>query len=53
MSHRLSANKISLDVTTTEVLIFRAKGKVFDTDLELKTSGKKLFPSHHVKYIGV
>lgn len=50
MSHGLSANKISLDVTITEVLIFRDKSKVFDTDLKLKTSGKRLFLSHHVKH---
>ena len=51
--HWLNANKISLNVTKTEVVIFRAKGKVFDTDLKLKMCGKKLYPSHHVKYLGV
>ena len=49
----LNANKISLNVTKTEVVIFRAKGKVFDTDLKLKMCGKKLYLSHHVKYLGV
>ena len=51
--HWLNANKISLNVTKTEVVIFRAKGKVFDTDLKLKMCGKKLYPSHHVKYLVV
>ena len=45
--------KYALNVTKTEVVIFRAKGKVFDTDLKLKMCGKKLYPSHHVKYLGV
>ena len=44
--------KYALNVTKTEVVIFRAKGKVFDTDLKLKMCGKKLYPSHHVKYLG-
>ena len=51
--HWLNASKISLNVTKTEVVFFRAKGKVFDTDLKLKMCGKKLYPSHHVKYLGV
>ena len=37
----------------TEIVIFTAKGKVFDTDLKLNICGKKLYPSHHVKYLGV
>ena len=48
----LNANKISLNVTKTEVVIFRAKGKVFATDLKFKMRGKKLYLSHHVKYLG-
>ena len=51
--HWLNANKNSLNVTKTEVAIFRAKGKIFDTDLKLKMYGMKLYPSHHVKYLGV
>ena len=50
--HWLNGNKISLHVTKTEVAIFRAESKVFDTDLKLKMCGKKLYPSHHVKYLG-
>ena len=51
--HWLNANKISLNVTKAKVVIFRAKGKVFDTDLKLKMCGKILYLSHHVKYLGV
>ena len=48
--HWLNANKISLNVTKIEAVIFRAKGIVFDTDLKLEMCGKKLHPSCHVKY---
>ena len=51
--HWLNANKIYLNVTKTEVVIFRGKGKVFDTDIKLKMCGKKLYPCHNVKYLGV
>ena len=51
--HWLNATKISLNVTKTEVVIFRAKGKVFDTDLKLKMRGKKFYSPHHVKYLEV
>ena len=51
--HWPNANKISFNVTKTDVVIFRAKGKVFDTDLKLKMCGKKLYPFHPVKYLGV
>ena len=30
---RVNANKISLNITKTEVLIFKGKGRVFDTEL--------------------
>ena len=49
----LNANKISLNITKTEVLIFKRKGRIFDTDLKLKLCGKKLFTSESVKYLGV
>ena len=51
--HLLNANKISLNFTKTEVVIFRAKGKVFNANLKLKMRGKKLNPSHYVGRLGV
>ena len=27
-------------------------GRVFDTDIKLKTISKKLLPSNHLKYLG-
>ena len=47
--HWLNANKISLNVTKTQEVIFRAKSRVFD--LKLNMFGKKLYTSHLVKYL--
>ena len=38
----LNANRISLNVAKTEVVIFRRKRKQLDCDLNLKLCGKKL-----------
>ena len=45
--HWFNAKKLSLNVTKIKVDIFKAKGKVSDTDLKLKMCGKRLYPSHH------
>ena len=49
----LNANKSFLIISSTEVSIFKRKGRVIDTDLKLKLCGKKLFTSKSVKYLGV
>ena len=49
----LHANKISLNVAKTEVIIFRRKKKQLDFDLNLKICGKKLQASSYVKYLGI
>ena len=49
----LNANKISLNVTKTEVVIFRRKKKQLDCDLNLKLCGKKFKPSNYVRYLGI
>ena len=53
LSKWLNANKISLNITKTEVLVFRRKDRVLDTDLKLKLCGKKLFTGKFVKYLGI
>ena len=45
LSKWLNTNKTSLNITKTEVLIFKHKGRVFDTDLKLELCVKKLFTS--------
>ena len=49
----LCANKISLNVAKTEVIIYRSKNKKIDHELKLKLNGKVLHISEKVKYLGV
>ena len=49
----LNANRFSLNVAKTEVVIFRIKKKQLDCDLNLKLCGEKLKPSNYVRYLGI
>ena len=49
----LKANKIALNVTKTEFIFFRHPNKKIIPTLKLKIDGKRLYPSHSVKYLGV
>ena len=49
----LRANKISLNASKTELIIFRDPRKKINIDLKFKINGKKLLPSNSVKYLGV
>ena len=49
----LNANKISLNASKTEFVIFRSKSKPLTSSPFLKLVGKKIFPSSSVKYLGV
>ena len=49
----INANKISLNVAKTKVIVFRRKKNQLDFDLNLKISGKKLQASSYVKYLGI
>ena len=49
----LKANKISLNASKTELIIFRDPRKKSSHELKIKIDGKKLFPSKFVKYLGV
>ena len=48
----LNANKISLNVKKTEMVIFKSKQKKLEGDLKIKLSGKRLYPTESVKYLG-
>ena len=50
MSDWLNANKISLNVSKTE-LMFKPRMKKLDFDLKLKLNGKRLYPTKCVKYL--
>ena len=49
----LKANKISLNASKTELIIFRDPRKKSMHDLKIKIDGKRLTPSKYVKYLGV
>ena len=52
----LNANKISLNVKKTEskrINLFKSKQKKLEGDLKIKLSGKRLYPTESVKYLGV
>ena len=53
MSNWLKANKISLNVSKTELLIFRHPNKQINYKLKVKLDGKRLYPSEFVKYLGL
>ena len=49
----LNANKISLNVKKTEMVIFKSNQKKLECDLKIKLCGKRLYPTESVKYMGV
>ena len=49
----LKSNKISLNTSKSEMLIFRHPNKVINYDLKIKLQGKRLYPSKYVKYLGI
>jgi hypothetical protein len=52
--HWLNANRISLNATKTEYILFHSKSKSLDKNfIKIKINGKRLFPSSSVKYLGV
>ena len=53
LMHWLNANKISLNTSKTELLIFRPIRKKLNYDLKIKINGHRLRPSKVVKYLGV
>ena len=49
----LLANKISLNCSKTEMIIFHKAGQKLNFDLKIKLNGLKLYPSDNLKYLGV
>ena len=49
----LNANRISLNIEKTEMVIFKYKQKKFEDNLKIKFCGKRLYPTESVKYRGV
>ena len=53
LNNWLSANKISLNVEKTELVIFKSSKKVLLDEIKIKPSEKRLYPSNSIKYLGV
>ena len=53
LNNWLSANKISLNVEKTELVIFKSPRKVLSDEIEIKLTGKRIYSSNSVKYLGV
>ena len=49
----LKANRISLNCSKTELIIFRHPNKQLNYNLKIKINGTKLVPSDQVKYLGI
>ena len=53
LSSWLNANRISLNVSKTELIKFKPRMEKVDFDLNLKLNGKRLYPTKFVKYLGI
>ena len=49
----LNANKISLNVQKTELVIFKHQRKKIDSEVKIKLSRKRLYPTDSLKYLGI
>ena len=53
LSQWLKANKLSLNVKKTELIIFHWKAANIDYGIKFKLDGKRLNPVNTVKYLGI
>ena len=53
LSKLLRSNKISLNTSKTEIIIFRPKRKTIQKHLNFRISGQQIKTSTHVKYLGI
>ena len=53
LTYWLNANRISLNVKKTELVIFKHQRKKLDSPIKIKLSRKRLYPSKSVKYLGI
>ena len=53
LSNWLRANKIALNVEKTELVIFKSPRKVLSDEIKIKLTGRKIYSSNSVKYLGV
>ena len=53
LSNWLKANKISLNVSKTELLLFTSSKKQLDCDSKMKLNGKRLYETDSVRYLPI
>ena len=53
LSFWLNANKITLNVAKTDVILFKTKHKPCDTDLRVKLCRKRLYKTKYLIYLGI
>ena len=53
LTYWLNANRISLNVKKTELVIFKHQRKKLESPIKIKLSRKRLYPSKSVKYLGI
>ena len=49
----LKANKISLNTSKTELIIFKNHKKAINFNFKIMINGRKLIPTNYVKYLGI
>ena len=49
----LRANRISLNLNKTEIILFRSKNKKISKKLNFRVSGQKIEPVKQTKYLGI
>ena len=53
LSYWINANKICLNVSKNEAVLFKSIRKQIETTLKLKLDGKRLYTTHSVQYLGI
>ena len=53
LTNWLNANKISLHVSKTELIIFKPNRKPLDFNMKIKLNGERLYPTDSVRYLKV
>ena len=53
LTNWLNANKISVNVSKTEHIIFKPKREPLDFNMKIKLNGKRLYPTDSVRYLGI
>ena len=53
LTYWLNANKISLNVKKTELVVFKHQRKKLNSPIKIKLSRKRLYPSNSVKYLDI